>query len=280
MILIKHIPGLQQLLEIYSGKLFSIGFVPTMGALHDGHISLIEASRSQHPITVCSIFVNPTQFNNPLDFQKYPVTIEEDIRMLEAAGCDILFLPSAAEMYPSNEPVQHYELGYIETVLEGAHRPGHFQGVCRIVDKLLTIVQPHTLYLGQKDYQQCMVIQKLIALRNFETRLAICPTRREESGLAMSSRNMRLTDDEKKLAAQLFATLQQMKQSLARERTAEIEKEALQGLTKNGFDVDYVAIADAATLEPVTQLKDDQKLVALVAASVNGVRLIDNMLLN
>ena len=142
-----------------SGK---IGFIPTMGALHKGHISLIEASKRTDTLTICSIFVNPTQFNNTADFEKYPVTIEKDIDMLEKAGCNVLFLPSVEEIYPEDSSTTlPYELGFIETVLDGKYRPGHFQGVCNVVQRLLDIVQPNTIYLGQKDYQQCIIIKKL-----------------------------------------------------------------------------------------------------------------------
>jgi len=267
-------------MKVYADKLFSIGFVPTMGALHPGHLSLINASRAEHPITVCSIFINPTQFNNPIDFQKYPVTIENDIRLLETSGCDILFLPSALEMYPLNEAVKHYELGYIENILEGAHRPGHFQGVSRIVDKLLNIIQPHSIYLGQKDYQQCMVIRKLIELEKHQTKVAVCETLREPGGLAMSSRNMRLNESEKKLATEVFATLQRMKTKLTDDEPALIEQEAIENLTGQDFHVDYVTIADAGSLQPVTRIQPQQKLVGLLAVSINDVRLIDNLVLN
>ncbi len=280
MILIKHIEDLQHLLNIYSDKLFSIGFVPTMGALHPGHLSLVEASRAQHPITVCSIFVNPTQFNNPVDFQKYPITLEKDISLLESSGCDILFLPDATEMYPEGETAKHYDLGYIESILEGTHRPGHFQGVCRIVDKFLKIIQPHTIYLGQKDYQQCMVIRKMISLEKHMTNIEVCDTLREQSGLAMSSRNMRLGEPEKKLATALYATLQDIKNQIDEAALPGIEKAAVENLLAKGFKVDYVTVADASSLVPVTNMDPGQKLVGLIAASIQDVRLIDNLILN
>ena len=280
MILIKHIENLHNLLKVYTDKSFSIGFVPTMGALHPGHLSLIEASRAEHPITVCSIFINPTQFNNPIDFQKYPVTIEEDIRLLESTGCDILFLPSTAEMYPPGDAIKNFELGYIESVLEGAHRPGHFQGVCRIVDKLLLLVKPHTIYLGRKDYQQCMVIRKLISLEGHLTNVSVCETLREPGGLAMSSRNMRLNEQEKLAATLLYATLQNMKASLSMHNPADVQRTAVENLTDHGFEVDYAEIADIHTLKSVKDFQPDQIVVGLVAASIGGVRLIDNLLLN
>ena len=181
-----------------------IGLVPTMGALHQGHISLLEKSKQLSSITVSSIFVNPTQFNNASDFEKYPITIEKDIDMLEAAGCDMLFLPSVFEMYPyGTAKLPNYNLGFLETVLEGKFRPGHFQGVCQVVDRLLNIILPDLLFLGQKDYQQCMVIGKMKELVKINTQIIICPTLREPNGLAMSSRNLRLTSDEKKKASKI-----------------------------------------------------------------------------
>lgn len=189
-----------------------IGFIPTMGALHLGHISLIEQAKRNNHFTVCSIFVNPTQFNNSTDFEKYPSTLEQDINQLEKAGCRILFLPSVKEIYPEGiEKKYEYELGYLETVLEGKYRPGHFQGVCQVVDRLLQIIPANYLYLGQKDYQQCMVIKKLIELKRYNTSLIICPTLREKDGLAMSSRNMRLSSEERKIAGKIYESLIHLK---------------------------------------------------------------------
>src|SRR3982750_10748 len=145
-----------------SGK--KTGFVPTMGALHQGHLSLVECARKENDLTICSIFVNPTQFNNPEDFKLYPVTIEKDLEQLIIGGCDVLFMPSVSEMYPTGQVQKQYDLGAIENILEGYYRPGHFQGVCQIVDRMLGIVQPDNLYMGQKDFQQCMVIHKLLQL--------------------------------------------------------------------------------------------------------------------
>lgn len=279
MILVKTIPELHNILGKYRSAGQSIGFVPTMGALHPGHISLIEASRQNNPLTVCSIFVNPTQFNNAADFQHYPITIEKDIDMLEKAGCTVLFLPSAGEMYPPGDPVIHYELGFIETVLEGFYRPGHFQGVCRIVDKLLNAVKPDHLYMGQKDYQQCMVVRKMMELKKHTARLQVCGTVREPDGLAMSSRNMRLTAGERQQALHIIRTLQTIQANLHPGHLDHLKSEASRYLGENGFKVDYVAIADALTLAPVEQWDGCQPVVALVAAFLNEVRLIDNLVL-
>ena len=179
-----------------------------MGALHSGHISLITNSKIQNQLTVSSIFVNPTQFNNAKDFEKYPITLEKDIDQLEKNGCNVLFLPPVEEIYTDGlNKLPHYNLGYLETVLEGKYRPGHFQGVCQVVHRLLNIVQPDYLYLGQKDYQQCMVIKKLIELTQLKINVVISNTLRENDGLAMSSRNMRLNEEERKLSVKIFETL-------------------------------------------------------------------------
>jgi len=198
MITFKKTNELQEQLDQCRLKNGCIGFVPTMGALHDGHLSLLKTSLRENKFTVCSIFVNPAQFNDPNDFKKYPSTINEDLSKLETNGCDILFLPSVEEVYPDGFEVRKkYDLGYLDTLLEGEFRPGHFQGVCMAVEKLLLIVRPDKLYLGQKDYQQCMIITRLIQLMGLEEKVnvRICPILREKDGLAMSSRNMRLNKE-------------------------------------------------------------------------------------
>lgn len=258
----------------------SIGFVPTMGALHQGHISLISISKKANAITVCSIFVNPTQFNDAKDFDNYPSTIEKDIDALEKAGCDVLFLPAVSEMYPAGtQNAATYNLGYLETVLEGKYRPGHFQGVCLVVHRLLNIIPATQLYLGQKDYQQCMVIKRLIELENIKTNINICPTLRETSGLAMSSRNMRLGDKEKVQALAIFETLSFLKNNIKPGNLNELKQAAVTNLTNDGFKVDYVEIADAGNLDIIDHWDGKRKLVAVAAAFLGEVRLIDNMLL-
>lgn len=256
------------------------GFVPTMGALHQGHISLIESACSENDLVVCSIFVNPTQFNDPKDFQNYPITIENDIDLLEKAGCDALFLPAVEEMYPAGlENKKTYALGYLETVLEGRYRPGHFQGVCQVVHRLLTIVPADRLYLGQKDFQQCMVIRKMIELENLPVETVICPTLRETDGLAMSSRNMRLDKTAREKAVEISRTLLHIKSSLKAGDLSELKTAAVEQLNRTGFKTDYVEIADADTLELIGRWDGKRKLVALCAAFLGEVRLIDNMLL-
>lgn len=279
MIIIKRTQKLKDFISEFQLGGKKIGFVPTMGALHDGHISLIKKSKSQNSLTICSIYVNPTQFNNVIDLNKYPVTLESDIDKLEVAACDILFLPSTDEMYVNNEVNEHYDLGMLEHILEGKYRPGHFQGVCIIVDKLLKTIKPNTLYLGKKDYQQCMVINKMITDKKYEVRLEICETIREPRGLAMSSRNLRLNEVERIDALKILETLINIKKNIKPGNLEEIKIKATKYLTKNGYKVDYTEIADAATLEIVSDWDGKAKLVALVAAYLNNVRLIDNIIL-
>jgi pantoate--beta-alanine ligase len=257
-----------------------IGFVPTMGALHQGHLSLIEASRAQNDITICSIFINPTQFNNKEDFRNYPVTLEQDIERLIAGGCDVLFQPSAKEIYPPAFVPKMYDLGQLEHILEGFYRPGHFQGVCQVVERLLTIIHPHVLYLGQKDFQQCMVIKRLLELMKDTPpiRLEIIPTVREKDGLAMSSRNLRLMEDQREIAPVIYHTLSEIRQNIHTKPLGQLEQEAKENLQKYTFVVDYVSIVNANTLAPAQSISEP--LVAVVAAFLGDIRLIDNFILN
>jgi len=257
---------------------YTIGFVPTMGALHSGHISLIKASNIDNDLTVCSIFVNPTQFNNSEDFEKYPSTLDNDIDQLELHDCDILFLPNTEEIYPPNFIKQTYELGTLADVLEGKHRPGHFQGVCMVVDKLISIIQCDTLYLGQKDYQQCLVIRKLIETKELKPLVKIMPTVREKNGLAMSSRNKRLQIDEFNKASIIYKTLSYLKNNIVPGEVNSIISVAKDLLTNNGFFVDYVEITNDQ-LEIISNWDGKSKTICLIAASINNIRLIDNLIL-
>jgi len=281
MILFKHPKDLGSYLQNGAIAYSSIGFVPTMGALHNGHICLIQAARLENKLVVASIFVNPTQFTDLTDFEKYPSTIEADILKLEKAGCDILFLPSIADIYPNgSSPSESYDLGHLDSILEGEYRPGHFQGVCQIVHLLLEIISPGKLYLGQKDFQQCLVIKKMISLVEINTSVIVCPTQREPDGLAMSSRNVRLSLSERQKAAFLFKTLCYIKENIHLNDFENLKQRAQNILTEQGFKVDYVAISNAQTLEKIQNWDGKTTLVALVAAYANQVRLIDNLILN
>jgi pantoate--beta-alanine ligase len=280
MILFKKAMPLSQRLERVRKSGRRIGFVPTMGALHEGHLALLQACRKASDIVACSIFVNPTQFNNPTDYKLYPNTIENDIERLIQAECHLLFLPSKEEMYPEGAVAKHYDLGFIETILEGKYRPGHFQGVCQAVDRLLEIVQPHQIYFGQKDYQQCMVVKKLLALTGRkDISLNIVPTERDAHGLALSSRNLRLTPEQRKQAVALYKVLTFSKAHIHQKSITELKCWGMDFLKSQGFDVDYFEIADAETLLPADTIQN-KKVVGLIAAAIGGVRLIDNMLLN
>jgi pantoate--beta-alanine ligase len=255
----------------------SVGFVPTMGALHEGHLSLIEFSKIDNDLTVCSIFVNPTQFNNTTDFEKYPSTLESDIYLLEKAGCDILFLPQKDEIYPVDFLKKNYTLGYLENILEGKYRPGHFQGVCMVVDRLLDIVPCNTLYLGRKDYQQCLVLQKMAKEFHPNVFIKTCETKRTENGLAMSSRNLRLNETERKTAEVLFKCLSQIKNEATHQSLVLLLKTASDEIVSAGFDIDYLAVTDNALIE-ITHLTRGEIYVVLVAATINKIRLIDNLI--
>lgn len=280
MILFKKAAAISGFLSDQRKKAVKTGFVPTMGALHQGHISLINNSKETCGLTVCSIFVNPTQFNDPGDFEKYPVTISSDIDALEKAGCDVLWLPPVNEIYPhGTKQLPHYSLGYLETVLEGKYRPGHFQGVCQVVHRLLDIVSPDVLLLGQKDFQQCMVIKKLVELTGIGTEVSICPTLRETDGLAMSSRNMRLNAAEREKAVLISQTLSYIKQHLKPGYLGDLKQRAVNYLTDEGFSVDYVEIVHPDTLSLCESWDGHSPLAVVAAAYLNQVRLIDNMLL-
>jgi pantoate--beta-alanine ligase len=258
-----------------------IGFVPTMGALHAGHLSLVSESRSSGSFTVASIFVNPTQFNDPRDFQKYPITLEKDIYQLEKAGVGALFLPAVEDLYPGGlHDLEKFDLGKLETVLEGKYRPGHFQGVCQAVRRLLDRVRPDDLFMGQKDFQQCLVVRRLLNILGSSTILHTCPIMREADGLAMSSRNMRLSESERKKAPSIYQSLVHIKNGWLEGRDAgSILEEARDLLSKEGMRVDYAEIARAADLTPLheTEPRAAGMAVALIAASLGEIRLIDNM---
>jgi pantoate--beta-alanine ligase len=280
MIIFKRISDLSSYLNTKRSNGQTVGFVPTMGALHEGHLTLLQTAKTASDVTVCSIFVNPTQFNDKNDFEKYPVTIEKDIELLIKNDCNILFLPSVKEMYPEGTSTDHkYELGALETTLEGFYRPGHFQGVCRIVDKLLTAVQPDLLFMGQKDFQQCMVINSLLKQKFEGIKLKIVPTVREIDGLAMSSRNVRLSPEARKKALVLSKVLQHIIASLSTTSFDDLIKEGKKEIVAAGFSsIDYLEICIPETLQKANFYTSDRKYVVLVAAFIDDVRLIDNML--
>jgi pantoate--beta-alanine ligase len=243
----------------------SIGFVPTMGALHEGHLALIKAAKAQCKQVVCSIFVNPTQFNDTSDFEKYPKTLANDLKLLTDIGCDVVYTPEVDDLYPSGmTDLPHYPLGRLEELLEGAHRPGHFQGVCIVVDRLLQAVNPDFIFMGEKDFQQIAVVRKMLEITSSSVKLIACPTVRETNGLALSSRNSRLSVEQKTQALAIYEGFNSP--------SAEAFESAL---VAKGFEsVDYVACCDPKTLE--NKPWGERPCQILVAAFIGGVRLIDN----
>jgi len=257
----------------------SIHFVPTMGALHKGHMELISQASSPDSIVVCSIFINPTQFNDNDDFAKYPITIEQDIILLEASNCEVLFLPSVDEIYPFGKEYEvNIDLNGIDEVMEGAVRPGHFKGVIQVVERLLGIVQPDRIYMGQKDYQQQLIITALINQRFPKTTLIRVNTVREVDGLAMSSRNVRLDKKMRENAHVIYKTLLTVAESLPSHELSEILKTARNSINNTGLMIEYIEIRDAFTLKEKTHVVPGEKVVIFVAAKAGDLRLIDNLL--
>lgn len=268
----------QQYLKAQQRAGKTIGFVPTMGALHAGHISLIERAKTENDLAVCSIFVNPTQFNNPEDLKKYPRTLERDCEMLLPAGCDVVFAPSAEEMYPSL-PQLKMDFGTLETVMEGKFRPGHFNGVGIVVSKLFNIIKPEKAYFGLKDLQQVAVIRRMVQDLSFDLEIIPCPTLRETDGLAMSSRNTRLSPEARALAPQIYKALNLAKGKLqAGVSVSEMQVAVNEHFAKYpDFEVEYFEAADFDTLLPIEAKIADGKTSLCVAAFLGGVRLIDNI---
>lgn len=255
-----------------------LGLIPTMGALHEGHLQLVRAAAADCDDVVASIFVNPTQFNNPDDLRLYPRLPEQDTALLAGAGCTALFMPTVEEVYPQ-PTVLRFDFGPLERVMEGAHRPGHFNGVATVVSKLFHMARPHRAYFGQKDFQQVAIVRQLIADLSFDLELVVAPTIRETDGLAMSSRNRRLGPEARAVAPLLYQVLtqaaSQVRQGLA---PAQVQAQALAALGQEPqFTPEYFEVADAQTLQPLAGYEAGHPVVLCVAAHLGGVRLIDNV---
>lgn len=276
---INTIAALKSLLEPIKLGQQKIALVPTMGALHKGHVSLINIAQQYADVVVCSIFVNPTQFTDPKDLEKYPRPLEHDMQMLREAGCDVVFMPSVKEMYPGTEH-WHIDLGPAEFLLEGEFRKGHYQGVTQIVKKLFDAVNPDVAFFGQKDFQQVLMIENMVAYFKLPVQIISCPIVREEDGLAMSSRNIHLNEADRENALVLSKALSYVKDHFEEKTIAELLAEAKEMISAvAGVELDYFTIANGKTLLPENN-KNQSNLVALVAAKVGQTRLIDNMLLN
>jgi len=263
--------------QVDSGS--KVGFVPTMGALHDGHISLVNQANATCNITLVSIFVNPTQFNNSDDLKKYPRTEKGDLRKLDSAECDVVFIPSVDEVYPAEYTTPHVDLSKLESVMEGAHRPGHFNGVIQVVGRFFEQISPDYAFFGEKDFQQLAIIKRMVSERSFPIQVVGCEILREESGLAMSSRNMRLSEQATKEATLIFNQLNWAKEnakSLSIQEITESVKNVFN--THSTIELEYFEIADSVSLQPASSMMLESR--AFIAAHLEGVRLIDNIALN
>lgn len=287
MLIFKRVSDLRQWLGRQNEK---IGFAPTMGALHEGHLELLRMAKREGCIAVASIFVNPTQFNDPRDLEQYPRTPEKDAALLLSANCDVLFLPPVEEVYPPGMDLTlELDFGDLDKVMEGVFRPGHFKGMATVVNRLLDIVRPHKIYMGQKDYQQLSIVRNMIEQLTLPVELVMCPTVREADGLAMSSRNLRLSPEMRAAAPAIFQTLIWAKTALEEDRPAlEIQSEAMGRLVNAGLRPEYFDIVDGVTLRPIRpqgaipflhEIGMGGPIVACTAAFAGEVRLIDNLIL-
>jgi pantoate--beta-alanine ligase len=263
--------------QISEGK--TIGIVPTMGALHEGHLTLIRQAASENDFVVVSIFVNPIQFNNPEDLEKYPRNLEADIQRLEATGCHLVFAPSAEEMYPEPDHTV-FDFGQLDKVMEGKFRPGHFNGVAIVVKRLFEIVAPNKAYFGEKDFQQLAIIKKMVSMLQIPIEIVSCPIVRDPDGLAMSSRNARLTPEERAAATVIHKALSGIKENYSWFIPDGVKQLVMGEIQENHFfRVEYVDVVDTETLQPFEDWNDAEHAVVCVAAFIGKVRLIDNIVL-
>lgn len=258
----------------------TLGFVPTMGAIHSGHLSLLKRSLAQNDLSLCSIFINPTQFNNIDDLKNYPKRLDQDLELLKQAGCNIVFTPSDSDIYPKGFVTKSYDFNGLNKVLEGRHRSGHFEGVVQVVSQLFKIVQPHRAYFGEKDFQQLTIIRALAA-QNFKSiDIISCPTIREKDGLAMSSRNIRLNKKDRAAAARIYQRLMHVKKQCNTTSIEELKRWVAQAFrSDNDLSLEYFEIVDAIRLKESVVWSDFTTHIACIAVRANTIRLIDNILL-
>lgn len=279
MILVNTINNLRLELDKFD-KSFSVGFVPTMGALHKGHLSLVEQAIRENKVVVVSIFVNPTQFNNPKDLELYPRTLDNDLKLLEPTGCSIVFAPNAKEVYPKPD-LRKFNFGNLETVMEGKHRPGHFNGVAQVVSRLFDLVKPNKSYFGLKDFQQLAIIKNMVKQLQLPVEIIPCAIIREKSGLAMSSRNELLSIEQRKNAAVISETLVKANELKTQKTVHELTKWVTEQINQNPFlSVEYFEIVDDEQLQPINNWDDKNTKIACVAVFCGKVRLIDNIVLD
>ncbi len=280
MILFKKEYQLQNYLNTLKSDKKSIGIVPTMGALHDGHLSLIQKAKEDNDCVVCTIFVNPTQFNNATDLEKYPRTVAKDIELLTSIGTDVLLMPSVEEVYPEGlDTTLELDFGKLATTMEGEFRPGHFDGMAQVVNRLVNMVQPHSLYMGQKDFQQITIVRSMLTQLESKIKLVMVPIMRHEDGLAMSSRNVRLTPENRNRAVIISQTLSEAKNKVENKTPKEVETWAMKELSIPEFKPEYFEIVDGITLQPIDDFNETDFAVACTAVWAGEVRLIDNMVL-
>ena len=271
---------LQAIIEQFKNDGKSIGLVPTMGALHKGHLSLVKNSISNNDITVVSIFVNPTQFNNPNDLASYPRTVDKDLELLQTIGCDIVFAPEADDIYSKSETDSRFEFDFegLDKVMEGKFRPGHFNGVVQIVSKLFDLVHPDRAYFGEKDFQQLAIIRLMTRRYNLPIEIVPCPIVREDSGLALSSRNSLLKDNEKQVASQIYAVLNESRQFIPQTEVEELKQCVIAAIEqKPELKVEYFDIVDGHTLKSIGKWDESDYVVGCITVFCGNVRLIDNI---
>lgn len=280
MFIFKRVQHIREWVESRKAEGLRVGFVPTMGALHYGHMSLVERSKAETDVTIVSIFVNPRQFNDPEDLRKYPRPIEADLKMLYEGGVDMVFLPEVEDIYPPGDhDTIDFDPGPAAATMEGKFRPGHFEGMAEVVYRLLMITTPDHLFMGQKDFQQFAIIRKLISDFHMPIHLVMCETIREASGLAMSSRNVRLSAEAREKAGVIYKVLESGKMIFEQQdNVPNVQGVAMDALRRLHFDPEYFEVVNGYTLEPVQSMKDAEQIVACCAVKVEGVRLIDNMI--
>lgn len=277
MLIFKDRRNLQQWVAQQKENNMTIGFVPTMGALHNGHISLINRSNQQNDVTVCSVFVNPTQFDNKDDLVKYPRDIDHDSELLAQNNCDVVFFPSVQDMYPTKTESEHFEFGGIENQMEGKFREGHFDGVATIVSMFFELVRPTRAYFGEKDFQQLRIIQELVKIKNYDIEIVPMPIFRESSGLAMSSRNARLTPDFLEQAPNIYRVLNLVKDWVNNYSVSETIKKVEAEFEKTDLKLEYFMLCREDSLEPINSWDESKSIRAFVAAYAGEIRLIDNL---
>jgi pantoate--beta-alanine ligase len=280
MIILRNLSEVQSVLAELKADQKSIGFVPTMGALHQGHITLVEKSKSQNDFTIVSVFVNPTQFNNLEDLEKYPRTEEADTALLEKAGVDAVFFPTVEVIYPEGAESSQFNFNGLENQMEGKFRPGHFDGVGTVVNRFFEIIQPNRAYFGEKDFQQLRIIQQMVENLELDLEIVPVPIKRAEDGLAMSSRNKRLTQEMLDESPKIYEILQKAKEFVQNHSIEETKKMVEEEFSKTKMELEYIEIADEKTLEPATEFDSHKDIRAFIAAFAGDIRLIDNLKLN